>query len=219
MNSELARIVREQEGYLLNIVGPSGSGKTSKLFHILQHWFGEDVEFAFRNYDQELIGLFPERIRSRSFTFRGFREILNVPCIVVLDDLPAQAYSGEYGKTASMDFIRQLTFDRHNDHKFLATSQNDQLVLKGLLESVDVYNLLSRMLPSQTATCRDPEYQENANQVIKIIEEEYPEIDSRAISFCPETDEVFVFPDTVLDPKIGKPFRGCVVEEGKLIRV
>ena len=134
--SLLKNIVVNDDAYLLNIIGPSGSGKTHKLFFILENWYPENTKFAFRNYNSDLIQYFPESIRDRSITFSSFRDIIDIPCVVVLDDLPAQAYSNDFKTSSSQDFIRQLTFERHNDHKLIATSQNDQLVLKGLFQSV-----------------------------------------------------------------------------------
>lgn len=215
----LKDILVNEEAYLLNIAGPSGSGKTSKLFYILDYWYPKDTIFAFRNYRPELIKLFPSSLRDRCRSFRSFREIIDIPCVVVLDDLPAQAYSGDYRSTDSQDFIRQLTFERHNNHKLVATSQNDMLVLKGLFESVHVYNLMAKMLPSQTDTVRNIKLQESVNNIIRLGEMCRPLTDKRAFSYCPETDELFMFPDYKLPDAVGKPYRGYVVENGNLIHV
>lgn len=212
-------ILVNEEAYLLNISGPSGSGKTSKLFYILDYWYPKDTVFAFRNYNKELIELFPESLRSRSISFQSFREIIDIPCVVVLDDLPAQAYSGDFRTTANQDFVRQLTFERHNDHKLVSTSQNDMLVLKGLYESLHVYNLMSKMLPSQTDTVRNIDLQQSVNSIIRIGELSRPWRDKRAFSYCPETDELIMFPDYKLPDAVGKPYKGFVVENGKLQHV
>jgi len=209
----------QSEAYLFLINGASGSGKTNKMFHIMEHWYPSDTRFAFRNYRSELIAKFPVALRKRSFTFTAFREIVHTPCVVVLDDLPVQAYSGDYAVADSKDFIRQVTFERHNDHRLIATSQNDILVLKGLLESVHVYNLLSYMLPSQTDTVRSIEIQSHANKILSRVIADNPSVDRRAWAYCPETDEVFRFPYVPLNADIGKPYRGCVVEKGQLVRV
>jgi len=209
----------QSEAYLFLINGPSGSGKTNKMFYILENFYPSDTRFAFRHYRPELIAKFPHSLRKRCFTFTTSREIVHTPCVVVLDDLPAQAYSGDYTSSDSKDFIRNLTFERHNDHRLIATSQNDILVLKGLLESVHVLNLLSYMLPSQTDTVRNIAVQSHANRILAHVMSAYPEVDRRAFAYCPETDEVFRFPYVPLDADIGKPYRGYVVEQGKLVRV
>lgn len=214
--SKLEHIVVNDDAYLLNIIGPSGSGKTQKMFHIMESWYPLDTTFAFRNYNEKLIKLFPESIRDRSITFSSFRDIIDTPCVVVLDDLPVQAYSNDFKSSSSQDFIRQLTFERHNDHKLIATSQNDQLVLKGLFQSVHVLNLISKMLPSQSDTVRNIELQKFVNETISIAEKFYPDVDKRSFCYCPETDEIFQFPYLDLHPDIGKPYRGYVVENGKL---
>lgn len=216
--TKLKNILVDEDAYLLNIQGSSGSGKTNKLFFILKNWFPFDTQFAFRNYNKDLIKYFPKTLIDRSRTFKSFREILNFPCVVVLDDLPAQAYSSDYRSTDNQDFIRQLTFERHNDHKLIATSQNDQLVLKGLFQSVNVYNLMSRMLPSQSDTVRNIELQNKVNNIILQAENFKQRIDPRSFSYCPETDELFNFPNMQLNEQIGKPYRGFIVEQGKLYR-
>ena len=215
--NKLKKILVGEEAYLLNILGASGSGKTNKLFYILTHFFPKDTQFAFRNYNEDLLQYFPESLVERSRTFISFKEILNFPCVVVLDDLPLQAYANDHKRAANQDFIRQLTIERHNDHKLIATSQNDQLVLKGLFQSVNVYNLMSRMLPSQSDTVRNVALQISVNNIIKQAESFHPYVDKRAFSYCPETDEIFTFPDLQLNSLIGKPYRGYYVENGQLI--
>lgn len=215
---KLKNILIEDEAYLLNIQGPSGSGKTNKLFYILKYFFPFSTNFAFRNYNNNLLQYFPKNLRDRCLTFTSFREIINYPCVIILDDLPVQAYSNDYRSSDSQDFIRQLTIERHNDHKLIATSQNDQMVLKGLFQSVNVYNLMAKMLPSQSSTVRNIELQEKVNNIITQSEKLKPYTDKRAFSYCPETDEIFNFPDMQINPLLGKPYKGYVVENGKLYK-
>ena len=219
MTCELHRQLLDDPAWVFSIIGAGGSGKTSKAFWILDSWFPDETIHAF-HFPESVLGILPERMRSRFNVFNDMRQIAGEPGIVLLDDVAIFFLSRSGSSAASRDLISTMTIGRHNGHRYLVTCQNSILMDKGLMESLNQYSIRCRMTELQTMTERE-ELRELQLHVNTILEEATVGLERQdAIGYCysVETDEILVFPDwSGMTEELSKPYRGRCVRNGSLV--
>ena len=212
--SDLLRELRERPAWVLSIIGAGGSGKTDKSFFILDEWF-PDEEVYLLNYPPSVIAKFPPVLRRRSHSFSGFSEIAGKKGIVFFDDVALHFLSRSSGASGNKELVRMLTIARHNDWRFIITSQNSILNDKGMFEALDQFSLRCRMTLTQTFTERE-EFQDLQLSVNHLIESRagthYTQ--TRPYAYCAETGELFKFPRWQhMTETISKPYKGAYLDE------
>ena len=211
-------ILRRTPAWVLSIIGAGGSGKTTKAFYLLDNEFPDDDVFIFR-YPDHMREAFPEHMRPRIHFFESWKDIAGRPGIVFLDDMAIHFLSRSSNSAGAKDFVATLTIGRHQGHRYIITAQNSILTDKGLYESLDQYSLRCRMTLTQTFTEREEyiELQESINRNLDVVQQDHPELDRRSLTYCPETEEVFVFPNWEhMTDDLSTPYRGAYVEGGNV---
>ena len=216
--SDLYRELKERPAWVLSIIGAGGSGKTDKSFFVLDNWFPEEEVFLL-NYPPSVIAKFPPHMRKRCHSFTSFEEISGKSGIVFFDDVALHFLSRSSGASGNKELIRMLTIARHNDWRFIITSQNSILNDKGLFEALDQFSLRCRMTLTQTFTERE-EFQDVQLMVNNLIESRagthYTQ--TRPYAYCPETEELFRFPRWEhMTEDISKPYKGVYLDENSNI--
>jgi len=218
---KLLNELRSSAAWVLTIIGPGGSGKTSTAWWIIENWFPDD-EIAVYKYSAKAIGALPEHIRKRTVRFSSVREILDRRCVIFLDDTLIHFLSRSTSSPESKDFIQNMGIGRHNDFRYILTTQNSILVDKGLFEALDVFSLRCRMGHMQTMTERE-EHRDAQIAINDLLEQAaddhgYTRYQRKGLRYCMETEETLYFPDcTWMNDQISKPFRGHYVAAGQLI--
>ncbi len=218
-DAELFRILKETPSWVLSIIGAGGSGKTTKTWWLLDNIFTEDTIFLF-GYPERVRQFLPEHMKQRIVFFDSWREIAGKPGIVVLDDVAIKFLSSRRGSD-SKDFISTLTIGRHQGHRYITTVQNSILSDKGVYESLDQYSLRCRMTQTQTLTEREEfqTLQETVNGILQTVALacELTDVEKKGLCYCPETDEVFRFPNwEYMTDELSMPFKGAYIEGGKV---
>lgn len=211
---ELFKILKSTPAWVLTVLGAGGSGKTTKSWWIMDYVFSDSMIFIFR-YPHHLRNNFPFHLRDRICFFDEWREIAGKPGIVFLDDMAIHFLSRSSGSGPAKDFISMLTIGRHQGHRYIITCQNSILSDKGLFESLDQYSLRCRMTATQTLTERE-EYQDLQKSVNRILESvPVPDDARRGLCYCPETDEILIFPNwPYMSNALSTPYAGAYVDGG-----
>ena len=208
----------------LLLVGASGSGKTHIAFYILWKWFPKDYIALYR-YPQRALLALPKEIRDRAFSFEEYRELVVIgekarkegkKVIVFFDDIALFLLSRSGKNQLNMEVVQNMTIARQNNICFLIAVQNLILLEKGMLESMNQFQLRTKMSYTQSVTERE-EYRElqlDINDMLSVLDS------TLGIWYCPETDEILSFPgiDWLTDD-ISMPYRGWLIVDGKLGKV
>ena len=208
----------------LLLVGASGSGKTHTAFYILWKWF-PTYYIALYRYPQHALNALPKEIKDRAFSFEEYEELVikgeqarleGKKVIVFFDDTALFLLSRSGKNQLNVEVVQNMTIARQNNLCFLIAVQNLILLEKGMLESMNQFQLRTKMSYTQSVTEREEyvELQLDINDMLSVLDS------TLGIWYCPETDEILHFPDIDwLTDEISMPYRGWLIANGKLGKV